>query len=105
MSGSWLAAQGRMPLAFIGFGLVWLACATVLLVIDPQILALPHTHPRVVAFAHAWVLGFFVTVACGAVYQLALVTLGTTLASERYGWWHFGLHTVGVPGMMFSFRR
>ena len=31
------------------------------------------------ALTHAWVLGFFVTVACGAVYQLAPVALGTTL--------------------------
>ena len=105
MSGSWLAKQGRLPLAFMGLGIAWLVSATVLLVIDPQVLALPHTHPRVVALAHAWVLGFFVTVACGAVYQLAPVALGTTLASERYGWWHFGLHAVGVPGMVYSFWR
>jgi hypothetical protein len=105
MPRSWLAAQGRLPLAFMGLGLAWLAIATVLLVIDPQVLVLPHTHPHVVALAHAWILGFFVTVACGAVYQLAPVALGTTLASERYGWWHFGLHAAGVPGMVFSFWR
>jgi hypothetical protein len=102
---SWLAGQGRLPLAFMGLALIWLVGATTLLVVHPELLLLPHVHPRVVALTHAWVLGFFVTVACGAVYQLAPVALGTTLVSERYGWWHFGLHAVGVPGMVFSFWR
>lgn len=102
-SPSWLAAQGRLPLAFMGLALVWLAAATALLVASPEMLALPHAHPHVVALTHAWVLGFFVTAACGAVYQLAPVALGTTLAHERLGWWHFGLHAAAVPGMVYSF--
>lgn len=101
--GSWLAAQGRLPLAFMGLALAWLVAATAMLVIQPELLALPHSHPHVVALTHAWVLGFFVTVACGAVYQLAPVALGTMLVSERYGWWHLGLHAFGVPGMVWSF--
>lgn len=100
---SWLAAQGRLPLAFMGLALGWLLVGTALLVVQPEILSLPHIHPHVVALTHAWVLGFFVTVACGAVYQLAPVALGTTLANERHGWWHFGLHAAGVPGMVYSF--
>lgn len=100
---SWLAGQGRLPLAFMGLALAWLVAATALLVVSPELLLLPHAHPHVVALAHAWVLGFFVTVACGAVYQLAPVALGTTLVSERHGWWHFGLHAAGVPGMVYSF--
>lgn len=100
---SWLAGQGRLPLAFMGLALAWLVAATGMLVLAPELLLLPHVHPHVVALTHAWILGFFVTVACGAVYQLAPVALGTTLASERYGWWHFGLHAVGVPGMVYSF--
>lgn len=103
MPSSWLAAQGRLPLAFMGLALAWLVVATALLAVQPGILRLPHTHPRVVALTHAWVLGFFVTAACGAVYQLAPVALGTTLANERHGWWHFGLHAVGVPGMVHAF--
>ncbi len=105
LAGNWLATQGRLPLAFMGLGLAWLVAATALLVAQPTLLSLPHPHPRVVALTHAWVLGFFVTVACGAVYQLAPVALGTTLCNERHGWWHFGLHTVGVPGMVYSFWR
>lgn len=103
MSAGWLAAQGRLPLAFMGLALGWLAAATGLLALRPELLSLPHLHPHVVALAHAWVLGFFVTVACGAAYQLAPVALGTTLWSERYGWWHFGLHAAGLPGMVYSF--
>jgi hypothetical protein len=103
MSSSWLAAQGRLPLAFISFGLGGLATAAVVLTRIPEILALPHVHPHVVALAHIWMLGFFVPIACGAVYQLAPVALGTTLVSERLGWWHFWLHLVGVPGMVASF--
>jgi hypothetical protein len=103
MPRSWLAGQGRLPLAFMGLALAWLVAAATMLVVRPGLLALPHLHPQVVALTHAWVLGFFVTVACGAVYQLAPVALGTTLTSERYGWWHFALHAVGVPGMVYSF--
>lgn len=103
--GSALAAQGRLPLAFMGLGLAWLGAATVLLAVQPRLLGLPHPHPHVVALTHAWVLGFLVTVACGAAYQLVPIALGATLRSERLGWWHFGLHAVGVPGMVYSFWR
>ena len=101
--GRWLAAQGRLPLAFMALSLAWLAAGATLLAVQPGLLALPHMHPWVVALTHAWVLGFLVTAACGAVYQLAPVALGTTLWSERRGWWHFGLHAAGVPGMVYAF--
>jgi hypothetical protein len=87
----------------MGLGLAWLAAAAVMLLVRPDLIGLPHLHPYVVALTHAWVLGFFVTIACGAVYQLAPVALGTTLWNERHGWWHFGLHAVGVPGMVYAF--
>ena len=103
MSGSWLASQGRLPLAFMGLALAWLAIAVAMMVAAPGMLALPHMAPPVVALAHAWVLGFFVTVAVGAMYQIAPVALGTTLVNERHGWWHLGLHAAGVPGMVYAF--
>jgi hypothetical protein len=87
----------------MGLALGWLVGGTAMLVVQPGLLSLPHSHPHVVGLAHAWVLGFFVTVACGAIYQLAPVALGTTLSNERHGWWHFGLHAAGVPGMVYSF--
>jgi hypothetical protein len=104
LSPSWLAAQGRLPLAFMGLALAWLAVATALVLAEPATLAAAHLHPHTVALTHAWVLGFFVTVACGAMYQLGPVALGTTLAHERRAWWHLGLHAVGVPGMVYAFR-
>jgi hypothetical protein len=105
LSSDWLAAQGRLPLAFMMLGLAWLAAATTMLVAQPGVLALAHAAPAVIAHAHAWALGFVVTIAVGAVYQIAPVALGTTLWSERYGWWHFGLHAAAVPGMMYAFFR
>ena len=105
LSPSWLAAQGRLPLAFMVLALVWLAVSTAMIMLSPATLALSHAAPAVVTLAHAWVLGVFVTVAVGAIYQIAPVALSTTLWSERYGWWHFWLHAVSVPGMVVSFAR
>lgn len=98
-----LAAQGRLSLAFIGLGLVWLAVAAGLTVLHADALAGAHAAPVVAALTHAWVLGFLVSAAAGALYQLAPVALGTSLWSERLGWWHLGLHAVGVPGMVLAF--
>lgn len=100
---SWLAVQGRLPLAFMWLGLAWIVAASTMLVVQPGLLGLLHIMPSVIALTHAWVLGFFVTVACGAVYQLAPVALGTTLWSERLGWVHFYLHAFGVPAMVYAF--
>ncbi len=100
---SWLASQGRLPLAFMGLALVWLVLATALLAVRPGLLGMVHVAPPVVALTHAWVLGFFVTVACGAVYQLVPVALGTTLWNESLGWVHFCLHALALPGMVYSF--
>lgn len=102
---SWLAAQGRLPLAFMGLALGWIVAACLLALCQPEIFELPHQNPLVVALTHAWVLGFLVTVACGAIYQLVPVALGTTLWSERLGWLHLTLHGVGVPIMVIAFRR
>jgi hypothetical protein len=103
LAPSWLAAQGRLPLAFMAVGLSWLVIATALLAFNPAVLAMAHVVPGMVAMTHAWILGFFVTIAVGAIYQLAPVALGTTLWSERAGWWHLALHTVALPVMVYSF--
>lgn len=70
---------------FMGLGLVWLVPAATMPVAQPTLLRLPHPHPQVVALTHTytWPLGFLVTVACGAVYQIVPVAPGTTLANER----------------------
>jgi hypothetical protein len=54
---------------------------------------------------HVWVLGFFVTIAVGAAYQLAPVALGTTLWNEPFAWTHLALHAAGVPVMIVGFWR
>jgi hypothetical protein len=94
-----------LPLAFMFLALAWLAVSTAMVVLSPATLSLSHAAPAVVTLAHAWVLGVFVTVAVGAIYQIAPVALSTTLWSERCGWWHFWLHAVSVPGMVVSFAR
>ncbi len=87
----------------MGLALVWLVAGALFLLVNPELLTLPHAHPHVVAVTHAWLLGFFLTVACGAIYQIAPVALGVSLAKERLAWWHLWLHTVGVIGMVASF--
>ncbi len=89
----------------MALGLAWLAVAVAAIAVWPELLAMPHIAPAVVALTHTWVLGFFVTIAVGAIYQLAPVALGTTLWSERAGWWHLALHTAAVPVMIYGFRR
>lgn len=105
LGGSWLASQGRLPLAFMGLGLAWFGAAAAMLLIWPELLAMPHFVPGAVALTHAWVLGFFVTVAVGAIYQLAPVALSTTLWSERAGWWHLALHAAALPVMIHAFWK
>jgi hypothetical protein len=87
----------------MALGLGWLGVASALTAWQAGVLALVHAAPPVIALTHAWVLGFLVTVAAGALYQLAPVALGTMLWSERLGWWHLGLHAAGVPGMVLAF--
>lgn len=103
--GSWLASQGRLPLSFMGVGLVWFGIAAAFTAAMPQLLATAHIAPSVVMLTHVWVLGFFVTIAVGATYQLAPVALGTTLRSETLAWFHLLLHGAGVPMMIFGFWR
>jgi hypothetical protein len=103
--GSWLAAQGRLPLAFMVLGLLWFGLAVVATCSAPDLLAAPHSAPAVVALVHVWILGFFVTIAVGAIYQLAPVALATTLWSERLGWAHLVIHGAAVPLMIVGFSR
>lgn len=105
LGGSWLASQGRLPLAFMALGLGWFLASAVASFVAAEQLSYPHLVPAVVAITHMWVLGFFVTVAVGAIYQLAPVALSTTLVSERSGWWHLGLHGTAMPFMIYGFWR
>ena len=96
-AGISLVAGARLPLAFIGLGLVAFAVANAVLALRPQILLLPHVHPGVVALAHLWLPGFLLSVSMGAIYQLMPVVLGTALRLPlTAAWAHFGAHAVGV---------
>src|SRR6187401_1382636 len=88
-----LVAGARLPLAFIGTGLVAFALAVGALAVRPQLLLLPHSHPHVVALAHLWLPGFLLSVSMGAMYQLMPVVLGTALELPiAAAWAHGGLH-------------
>ncbi len=92
-----LVGGARLPLAFIGFGLMALVMACVWLAITPSLGLTPHLHPHVVALAHLWLPGFLLSVCFGATYQLTPVVLGAPLAWERLTWLHLGLHVAGLP--------
>lgn len=99
-----LVAGARLPLAFIGFGLVCLGGAAAWLAFAPELLALPFMHPAVAALAHFWLPGFLLSVCLGAVYQLMPVVLGAPLqVSLRATWIHFGLHAAGVAAIVGAF--
>lgn len=52
---------------------------------------------------HLFVLGWATMLAMGAVYQLINVILQTNLYSERLGYVHYALFTVGLFGLLFGF--
>jgi hypothetical protein len=93
-----------VPLAFISAGLVAAAVGTGWLVSAPGLLLLPHVHPQVVAFAHAWLLGALLTICCGAVYQLLPVLANTGFKGAPLAWLHLALHGAGVTLMVAGFH-
>lgn len=48
-----VAAQSKLPLAFLALSLVWLAAATAILAAAPEWLLLSHAAPAVVTLTHA----------------------------------------------------
>ncbi len=104
--GIGLVGGARLPLAFIGLGLVALALAAIVVVLRPPLLLLPHSHPSVVALAHLWLPGFLLSVSMGAIYQLMPVVLGAALRLPlNAAWAHFGAHAVGVALLASGFAQ
>lgn len=99
-----IAAGATLPLTFIATGAAAAALATGWLAWSPGLLALPHVHPEVVAFAHLWLLGALLTICCGAIYQLMPVLANVPFAGTRLAWTHLGLHVAGVALMVPAFR-
>ena len=93
-----------MPLAFILVG-CWLfslepdGCSR-----SPLFLSTYHYNQQVIALTHLLVLGWICSVVMGAIYQLAPVSLETTLFSEKLAVWHLVFHVVGFTGMVCMFR-
>lgn len=99
-----LVDGARLPLAFIGLGLLALVIAAGWLAGDPAALQLPYLHPTVVALAHLWLPGFLLSVCLGAVYQLMPVVLGAPLRLPLAAvWTHVALHATGVAVLVAGF--
>lgn len=54
---------------------------------------------------HLFVLGWATMLAMGAVYQLINVILQSSIYSERLGYVHYALFTVGLSGLLYGFAR
>jgi len=92
-----LVGGARLPLAFVGGGLLALALAGLWTARLAAEGALSFAHPHVVALAHVWLPGFLLSICLGASYQLMPVVLGVPLrAGLRSLWVHAVLHAAGV---------
>jgi hypothetical protein len=101
-----LVGGARLPLAFIGGGLVALGVGAVWTVVAVWGGPLPFVHPQVVALAHVWLPGFLLSVCLGASYQLMPVVLGVPLRAGLPSLWvHAGLHAAGVMALATGLAR
>jgi hypothetical protein len=97
------AASVRLPLGFVLAGVLSLLVSAGFLLTQPDLLAMYHYTPHLIAIAHLFVLGFICSVVMGAMYQLVPVTLETQLFSERLVKWQFAAHVIGFTGMVWCF--
>ena len=97
------AASVRLPLCFVLAGVLSLLVSAGFLLTQPDLLAMCHYTPHLIAITHLFVLGFICSIVMGAMYQLVPVTLETQLFSERLVKWQFAAHVVGFTGMVLAF--
>jgi hypothetical protein len=97
------AAAVRLPLCFVLAGVVSLLISAGFLLAQPDLLAMYHYTPHLIAMSHLFVLGFICSIVMGAMYQLVPVTLETQLFSERLVKWQFAAHLIGFTGMVWAF--
>lgn len=97
------APSVSLPLRFVLTGMLALFTGVIGLVARPDILATYHYNQYVIALTHLFTLGWITSVIMGAMYQLVPVALETRLYSERLARWQFGLHVVGLVGMVSMF--
>lgn len=103
MSRADLQPVSGLPLAYFLLAHASLACALLLLVINPDLPAGFFLHPRMVAVVHlvtlAWISGSIL----GAFYVVAPLALGMPLPVGRGDWVGFGSFAIGVSGMISHF--
>jgi len=97
------AAAVRLPLCFVLTGVLSMLVSGGILLAQPNLLAMYHYTPHLIAITHLFVLGFICSIVMGAMYQLVPVTLETQLFSERLVKFQFGAHTIGFVGMVWAF--
>jgi hypothetical protein len=97
------AASVRLPLCFVLAGVLSLLVSAGFLLTQPDLLAMYHYTPHLIAVSHLFVLGFICSIVMGAMYQLVPVTLETQLFSERLVKWQFVAHVIGFTGMVWAF--
>jgi len=87
----------RVPASHFLVALAWLTCGSVGLVfVSPSLARGAWLSPGAAATVHAFTLGWLVTSAYGALYQLAPVVLGVSLKSRRLAALVLILHTLGT---------
>ena len=96
------AASVRLPLCFVLAGVLSLLVSAGFLLAQPDLLAMYHYTPHLIAITHLFVLGFICSIVMGAMYQLVPVTLETQLFSERLVKWQFAAHVIGFIGMVWA---
>jgi len=96
-------ASVRLPLCFVLAGVLSLLIGVAFLLAQPDLLAMYHYTPHLIALTHLFVLGFICSIVMGAMYQLVPVTLETQLYSERLVQWQFAAHVAGFTGMVWAF--
>ncbi len=103
MSRADLQPASSLPLAYFALAHASLACAALVLVINPDLPAGFFLHPRMVAVVHlvtlAWISGSIL----GAFYIVAPLALGMPLPAGRGDWLGFGSFAIGVSGMISHF--
>jgi hypothetical protein len=97
------ASSVRLPLCFVVAGVLSLLAGGGFLLAQPELLAMYHYTPRLIAITHLFVLGFITSIVMGAMYQLVPVTLEVQLHSERLVKFQFALHVLGFTGMVWAF--
>ncbi len=97
------AAAVRLPLGFVLTGVASLLASVGALLAQPDLLAMYHYTPHLIAITHLFVLGFICSVVMGAMYQLVPVTLKTQLFSKNLVTFQFAAHVIGFGGMVWGF--